>query len=234
MSENNQSTDESQISQADFNAIIMSVIHDVKNSLVMSLNTLDKLEPDIPESKKNEISDIQYELMRTNQSLVRLLSLYKMQNKAFSLSRDQYNVYDFLEELILTSKSVQSNTNINFTIDCDEYLDWYFDLELITNVINSIINNTLRYAKESIILSAEIKDGFLLIIIEDDGAGYPEEIIKQAKSIKDGIDYNMSSTGLGLFFSEKIAAMHKQGDKIGYTSIENNSSGGARFCIALP
>jgi len=231
MSDNN---NESQISQADFNAIIMSVIHDVKNSLVMSLNTLDRLEPEIPEAKKSEISDIQYELMRTNQALIRLLSLYKMQNQAFSLTRDQYNVYDFLEELILTSKSVQSNGNVNFAIDCDEYLDWYFDLELINNVINSIINNTLRYAKSQITLSAEIKGSFLHIAIEDDGPGYPEDIMRQAKSIKDGIDYNMSSTGLGLFFSEKIAAMHKQGDKIGYTSIENHSSGGARFCIALP
>jgi len=235
-SENNNSSnhDHSQISQADFNAIIMSVIHDVKNSLVMSLDTLERLEPDMPESKKGDISNIQYELIRTNQSLVRLLSLYKMQNQAFSLSRDQYNVYDLLEELTLSNKFIQSNTSISFSIECDEYLEWYFDMTLISNVINSIINNTFRYAKEKITLSAEVIDGFLHIIIEDDGNGYPEDILKQGKSIKDGIDYKLSSTGLGLFFSEKIAAMHKQGNKIGYTEIKNNSSGGARFCIALP
>lgn len=234
MSDKQPEIDDSTISQADFNAIIMSVIHDVKNSLVMSLNSLEQIEPDIPEHKKRDVANIQYEITRTNQSLIRLLSLYKMQNHAFSLSRDQYNVYDFLEELILTTKSTQSNSDIQFNIDCEEYLDWYFDMELITNVLNSILNNTFRYAKQQITLSAEVKDGFLEIAIEDDGPGYPDDIIRQAKSIKDGIDYNMSSTGLGLFFSDKIAAMHKQGNKIGYTSIENHSSGGARFCIALP
>jgi len=223
-----------EISPSDLNAIIMSVVHDVKNSLLLSSGTLEQLSLEIPSDLQAEIDKVQTEIKGVNQSLMRMLTLYKMQTNVFSLNRDQYNVYDFIEELVLTNSSINSTDNLKINIECDEYLEWFFDIDLLANVINSIINNTIRYAKEQVILRARISDKMLIIDIEDDGAGYPQAMLEQNQSINTQIDFNVGNSGLGLFFAQKIAHLHNNKDKQGYTAISNLESGGGCFTICLP
>ncbi|MFK5892508.1 MAG: HAMP domain-containing sensor histidine kinase [Pseudomonadota bacterium] len=225
---------EEQISPSDLNAIIMSVVHDVKNSLLLSTGTLEQINLKVPRELQAEIATVQDEIKGINQSLMRMLTLYKMQTNVFSLHRDQYNVYDFLEELVLTNASLNSKKSLTFEIECDEYLDWFFDLELISNVINSIINNTIRYAKSIVILHASIKDDMLQIKINDDGVGYPQTMLEQKEQINTQINFAIGNSGLGLFFAEKIAQLHTNLDKQGYTQINNRASGGGCFTICLP
>ena len=225
---------EEQISPSDLNAIIMSVVHDVKNSLLISTGTLEQISLTIPDELNSEIEKVKHEILGVNQSLMRMLTLYKMQTNVFSLNRDQYNIYDFLEELVLTNHSKNSNTSLKFEIDCDEYLDWFFDMELIANVINSIINNTLRYAKKVVILQALIKDKALIINIIDDGMGYPQAMLEENKEINTQIDFRIGNSGLGLFFAEKIAHLHTNGENKGYTHISNRPTGGGCFTICIP
>jgi len=165
---------------------------------------------------------------------MRMLTLYKMQTNVFSLNRDQYNVYDFIEELVLTNSSLNSADNLQIKIECDEYLEWFFDIDLLANVINSIINNTIRYAKTSVILQAEIKNEFFEIKILDDGIGYPQSMLEQNESISTQIDFKVGNSGLGLFFAQRIAYLHTNRDKHGYIQINNQTSGGGCFTICLP
>ena len=225
---------EEQISPSDLNAIIMSVVHDVKNSLLLSSGTLEQISLTISPELQSEIDKVKHEIVGVNQSLMRMLTLYKMQTNVFSLNRDQYNVYDLLEELVLTNTSVNSTNSLNFEIDCDEYLDWFFDMDLIANVINSIINNTLRYAKKSVTLQAFIKDNALIINILDDGMGYPQVMLEQKNEINTQIDFSIGNSGLGLFFAEKIAHLHTNGENKGYTHISNLPTGGGCFTICIP
>jgi signal transduction histidine kinase len=223
-----------EISPSDLNTIIMSVVHDVKNSLLLSSGTLEQLSQEIPSALQAEIDKVQTEIKGVNQSLMRMLTLYKMQTNVFSLNRDQYNVYDFIEELVLTNASIGSSDNLKIEIECDEYLEWFFDIDLLANVINSIINNTIRYAKNLIILKAKINDNMLIIDIEDDGIGYPLTMLEQNENINTQIDFHVGNSGLGLFFAQKIAHLHNNKNKNGYTAISNLASGGGCFTICLP
>lgn len=221
-----------------FNAVLLSFIHDIKNSLLISLSSLETLYftlENIAPEQKESIAQIQYELRRINNGLVQLLSLYKMETRLFSVNADQYNVSDFLDELIITNTPLNTKRDFSFQLECDEGIDWFFDRDLIGTIINSTINNSIRYAREKIIVSAQINDNYLEISIEDDGNGFPKSMFKQPDSLETAINMKSGSTGLGLYFAEKIANIHHNGDKQGMTSIDNQSRiGGGRFTLKLP
>lgn len=226
------------LSSEQFNAVLMSFIHDIKNSLLMSLTSLESLYYQLgevePELKEN-ISLIQCELQRINNSLVQLLSLYKMETHLFSIQADQYNLYDFLEEVIINNTIISDNNKLSITLECDEAIDWFFDKELVASIINSTINNSIRYAHARIKLSADIIDDYLQICIEDDGEGFPEKMFVPLDSLETAINLQTGSTGLGLYFAEQIANIHHNGDKRGATMIDNQSQlGGGRFKLLLP
>ena len=222
-----------------FNAVLMAFIHDIKNSLLMSLASLEtlyyELDP-LPAQQKQSLITIQYELRRINNTLIQLLSLYKMQTtNLFSITIDQHNVYDFLDELIINNRPLNSQNGIQIDLQCDEDLEWFFDRDLIATLINSSVNNAIRYAQNKIRLSARIYNNQLEICIEDDGEGFPEKMLSQEDDLETIINSNTGSTGLGLYFAQKIAALHNNREKQGMTRIDNQSSlGGGRFLLFLP
>ena len=220
------------------NAVLMSFIHDIKNSLLMSLSSLETLFSTIDNIKpeqKNNINQIQFELRRVNNALVQLLSLYKMETHLFSIHADQYNCYDFLEELIINNAPLHEQADFEVRLECDQELEWFFDRDLIAGIINSTINNSIRYTHSKIILSAEIINNYLQISIEDDGSGFPEKMFSRPDTLETAIDMKSGSTGLGLYFAEQIANIHRHGDRKGSISIDNKSQiGGGRFTLLLP
>lgn len=229
---------EQSTSSEQLNTVLMSFIHDIKNSLLVSLNSLEtlyqRLETLEPALKEN-VSLIQYELQRINNSLVQLLSLYKMETHLFSIQADQYNLYDFLEEIIINNTLNNDQNGISIDMDCDASLEWYFDKDLIAAIINSTLNNSTHYARSQIKLSAKIKDDYLQISIEDDGEGFSEKMFVHPDSLETAINMHSGSTGLGLYFAEQIAKIHHNGDKQGFTVIDNESPlGGGQFKLFLP
>jgi K+-sensing histidine kinase KdpD len=223
-----------QINSTDLNTMIMSVVHDSKNSLLLSSSTLECVIPLLPTELQNKLNKVQTEISAVNQSLMRMLTLYKMQTDIFSLNRDQYNVYDFLEEISIINGSLFVSNERHIDIDCDEDINWFIDYDLLSNAINTVLNNTIRYAKKNILLKATIEDNLLVIKIIDDGDGYPDNMIKSKEKIKTQVDFKMSHSGLGLFFAETIAKLHDNKGRNGFTKITNLASGGGCFTLFLP
>ncbi len=111
----------------------------------------------------------------------------------------------------------------------------FFDTELITGLINTIINNSYKYAKDVIQISGEIKNGFTKISVKDNGPGYPEHMLSKNTESTDAVDFGTGSTGLGLYFASRVASLHKTKTKQGYTSTSNEGiNGGGCFSIHLP
>lgn len=226
------------LSSEQLNSVLMSFIHDIKNSLLMSLSGLETLYNNIDacqSDQKESISLIQYELHRINNSLVQLLSLYKMETHLFSVQADQYNIFDFLDELIINNRLLSTMQDFSIDMECDENMEWFFDKDLIATIVNSTINNSIRYAHKQIKLSALIKNDYLQITIEDDGDGFPEKMFIHPDTLETAINMQSGSTGLGLYFAEKIANIHTNKERSGATLIDNKSQlGGGRFTLLLP
>lgn len=224
-----------------FADILASTLHDTKNSLGVLLNNLDDII--IRCSAKNcsmhsEFYAMQYEIQRLNNSLIRLLSLYKAEKSQLSTNIDYQAVDEVLDDVATTHEILLKSRGIRLLTESQQCLYWAFDKNLIEGVLDNIINNAFRYAKSTVKIRAFTENGYLAIQIEDDGQGYPPSMLLNENKLpefKQEIDFKTGSTGLGLYFSLMIANMHVNNDKKGFIAVINGGSlGGGIFSIYLP
>jgi len=220
-----------------FEAALALTIHDVKNSLALFLDRVEVVQAQDDNAGK-KYADFKYEIKRVNNNLVRLLALYKVGAENFSLQDDFYYIDDFLAEIGAEYTAVLQDKNIELTIDCPERLSCKMDKGLVYGVLDNAINNAVRYTRSKILLGASEKDGFLILSVEDDGDGYPAQMLRedqQQGSYNTDIDISNSSTGLGFYFSQIVAELHQANEKTGSIHMTNQGTlGGSSFSIHLP
>lgn len=223
----------------DFSTYLASLAHDMKNSLGMLLNTTDEVFnhcsidtcPSYP-----LLSRLQYESKRVNNNLIQLLTLYKMDKAQLNLNIDYHTLREFIEEAVVYNKPLLDSKGISMEIDCPEDLSWFFDRDLIGGVVNNVLNNAFRYAKDTIKIAARKNEtGYLVIEIEDNGSGYPESMLFSIPDTPMKTSFITGGTGLGLYFAYTVVKLHKNRGRTGYLLISNApGQGGGCFRIFLP
>lgn len=219
-----------------FSGILASSIHDMKNSLGMVLSSLDEIvdrEAGECTCTPDQVGQLQYEAKRVNDNLIQLLSLYKLENGLYNANIEEIYVEEFLEESLLQVKPLLDFKGISGELDVDPDLMWYFDRQLMAGVIDNIVTNAVRYTRDRIVISATVKEDYLVLSINDNGPGFPEKMLGIDVTADDGIDMISGRTKLGLFFVSMVAAQHTNRGKEGYIRLENGDDGGS-FSIYLP
>jgi K+-sensing histidine kinase KdpD len=224
-----------------FSDYLASTMHDTKNCLGMLYNTLEEIIGRCQEKQcevQNDFYLLQYEIKRLNNDLIRLLTLYKAKKNQLLINVDLHCVGDCLEESIVQNATLLHSRGIEIDLECSGDLFWVFDYNLVLGVIDNIMNNTYRYTRDKVRISAVTDEGFLVIRIEDNGPGYPPSMLRQGNStINDGnpVSFDTGSTGLGLYFSCLVAKSHSNGERKGYFLTENGGSlGGGCFSLFIP
>ena len=130
---------------------------------------------------------------------------------------------DIAEDLYLLSEQNGISLQITNRLPKEEI---QVDPALLYRVLENILNNALRFAKENIQLDFSLEDRKLAVIITDDGSGFPSEILKGSgkKLLAADKDGHM---GIGLSVSRLLCKKH--GGKLELS----NTSGGARVKISV-
>lgn len=225
----------------DFLDILASTLHDTKNSLGMLSNTLAEIierYKDRDDSLFREFNMLQYEIKRLNHNQIRLLSLYKAERSQFAINIDLHSVSECLEEVVLQNDHILGSKGIEIETDCQEGLFWAFDRGLVSGILDNVLNNAFRYAKDKVRLSVARDGLYLAIRLEDNGPGYPEEMLmdgREGSFRRETIDFGTGSTGLGLYFSMLVAGSHVNKDRKGRITITNGGTlGGGVFTLYIP
>jgi signal transduction histidine kinase len=223
----------------DFKTYLASLTHDMKNSLGMLLNTIDEIlsrcaSPACPSQAL--LTNLQYESKRLNGNLIQLLTLYKMEQSQLALNIDHHRLLDFIEEVLVYNQPQLQAKGIGIEVICPEDLYGFFDLDLIAGVVNNIINNAFKYTRDTIKICIEKNTAeYLVIEIQDNGAGYPEYMLHRTPDIPLKNTFFSGGTGLGLYFAHSVLKLHKNKDRAGYFLISNSESPhGGRFTLYLP
>jgi len=223
------------LSELNFAAVLGSSVHDMKNSLSIIQDLISQTAKTFQPDQQGPFGQLEFEANRMNNLLMQLLVLYKLDSAHFNLSIDEHSVLDLLDEVVAHQETLLAMQDIKLTIDCPEELFCYCDFNMISNVLGTILNNAQRYAGQNILLSARQQEQHLVFAIEDDGAGYPDIFMQPVNGDLNSVNFNTGSTGLGLYFAEIIAKMHRNAGNQGSTVIDNKSTlGGARFRLMLP
>lgn len=219
-----------------FADILASLIHDMKNSLWLVINTLESFTSETQQrADPDKVFTLQQEAKRLNTNLIELLTLYKIENERISPNIEELNVADFLDELVLENHAAATAQGVKLICECDQALSGFFDEGLVRGVVNSLIGNGMRYTTENLLISGNEQEGYLVIQVEDDGSGFPQEMLAAQDVIDNHAAISEGRTQLGIYFASMVARMHRNKDKVGYIRLSNgNRLQGGCFSICLP
>lgn len=222
----------------DFSTVIASTVHDMKNSLTQLMQAHSQSLARLPEAARHapEQGVIEFEFAHLNGMLVQLLGLYKLGVNQMPLQPAYHELDDFIEAQLACHHDVFASRGILATYEVDPLSPLgFFDRELIASVLANCINNAIRYARHALLISVSDEAGQLVITISDDGEGYPLPMLERQADYVQGLNHSSGSTGLGLYFAGRIAALHQRNGIGGRTEISNGGLlGGGVFRLYLP
>ncbi|MGI4839933.1 MAG: sensor histidine kinase [Janthinobacterium lividum] len=222
----------------DFSMVIASTVHDMKNALTAVMRAHGEWLGRLPEAQRHgpERAVIDYEFAHLNGMMVQLLGLYKLGVNQLPLRPDYHELDDFIGAQLAGHQEVLDSRGISATCEVDAFCPLgFFDRELIGSVVGNVLINAIRYARQAIQVSVSEAQGQLVLSINDDGPGYPAEMIERQSDFVQGINPVSGSTGLGLYFSARIAERHQRNGVHGRIELANGGAlGGGMFRLYLP
>ena len=222
----------------DMLTFLASSVHDMKNSVSMLIGGMQKiLAASDPKSfpDYDDLTQMTYEARRINANLVQLLTLYKLGEHLYPFDPQEIAAHGFLTHVADQAGVLLRARTVSLDVDAPADLYWYFDEDLVGNVIGNAFSNAVRYTRDRVRLSARVDDGMLEIRIEDNGRGYTPEMLEQGRMACRPVDFDGGSTGLGLYFSAVIARLHRNHGRSGDLRLENGGAlGGGCFVLRLP
>ena len=222
----------------DFSTVIASTVHDMKNSLAMLTQAHGQWLARLPDVQREtpEHSVIEYEFAHLNTMLVQLLGLYKLGVNQLPLRPDYHEMDDFIGAQLAGRQELLSSRGIVASCEVGDFSPLgFFDRELIGSVVGNIVTNAIGYACHALLISVREEGEQLVLTINDDGPGYPEQMVERQADYVQGINPATGSTGLGLYFAARIAGLHERNGVRGRIEIANGGTlGGALFSLYLP
>jgi K+-sensing histidine kinase KdpD len=222
----------------DFSSVIAVAIHDMKNSLSLLMQSIEQMSAVIPQEVQQahkSLNSVHYEANRMNTTLVQVLSLYRAEIDALPVNIDEVFIAELFDEIVESNKLYTEQQGIKVQVSADEDLSWYLDRELIYLLLHDVIINAVRYGCKNINVKATVENAFLIVCVEDDGPGYPTNMLEMSSKVLNQHCISEGRTGLGLFFARLMAQNHKNMGKCGSISLANSDiTGGSIFMLTLP
>lgn len=157
-----------------------------------------------------------------------LLYLSRLDAIEESYSFNPLSLDDMIKGCVERMNAIAAKNGIEIAYDAaDTGMEIYGDEEKLSRAVANILGNCIRYAKSAVkIASKAAGDGFLELVISDDGPGFDaNELPNIFDRFYSGRKGNF---GLGLTISRNVIEKHS-----GRITAENSSLG-AKFVIVLP
>ncbi len=216
--------------------LLANSVHDIKNSIGLLLSAADALSViPLAGEARADVCTLQHEARRINYDLMHLLGLFKFERTRAAVQLSVVDCHELLAELAAFNEELLAQRGIALTTDCRLAGEGYFDRELVIGVLNSIVNNAFRHAHAKVVVTCEVRDGYTVFSIVDDGAGYAPKLLAADLDQPGMTAYRHGNTGLGLYFARRIAAMHEHRGRQGRVELRNAADhGGGCFELWLP
>ncbi|HBF8686391.1 TPA: sensor histidine kinase [Clostridioides difficile] len=144
------------------------------------------------------------------------------------VSKSMSNINKFIENLDENISIIAKQEGKSFTLKSQiNNMNLLLDENIILRVVENIISNAFRYARNNVSILIYLEQELLTFVIEDDGIGFSKESLKSAlrpfyrdKTLND----SNAHFGMGLYISKILCEKHN-----GSISIENNSTNSAKI-----
>ena len=223
--------------QKQFNA---DVSHELKTPISVIKAQIEEAidsEKKLTSDQKNILLTIKKQIEQMNQLVSQMLLLAKVDGKNIKPDKEEFDLNVVVDAVIEEMNNLASEKNISIKKEIREGQEFRMkaDLSLITQLLLNLIDNALKYSKDSgkikIILTK--LDGFYRLNIIDDGIGIAEEdlddIFKRFYRVDKSRSREYGGTGLGLSICSWIVKIHG-----GEINVKSSLKKGSNFEILLP
>ncbi len=213
--------------------MIRTVAHDLKNPLNATVTLVRSV------SKKVEDAEIKETLELIGSASANSLTLINDMIKTDSLKYQQItmemnDIFRLLEYCVELMQPRADEKEQKLTLE-GESAEAYINKDKMWRVITNIINNAIKFSYEKGIINVKLekKEAKVLLSIQDEGIGIPDDLkdkIFEASPLSQRAGTaGEESYGLGLFISRKIIEEHN-----GRLWFESEAGKGSIFYIELP
>jgi signal transduction histidine kinase len=192
-----------------------------------------KLEMTLTESLRgNEVESIVSaidEVDRLTEMLTKSLDVAEAQVDALRLDREVVDLDEVLRVMIDLYEPCMTEKGLRVQLRSAGPVPIHADAALFHRVVANLFDNELKHlpASSTVMLSLAPADDMALMVLEDDGPGFPSEISDSLFEPRVKGE-NSPGTGLGLAFVEAVICAHG-----GTIRASNRPEGGARLAIKI-
>ena len=217
-----------------------AMVHDMKTPLSTIMMVQDMLKSGRLEGKpeiKNKYmniaeSETEHLFALTN----KILTISKLENHKLEMNKTEVELTPIIEKLTEKFKA-KSQKTVNFITDIKAETA-YADAEYLGEVLSNLIDNAIKYSKESveINITAEESERYTILKVRDNGLGISEadqkvifQKYERAAAAKRSRRNGTSGFGLGLNFVDQVIKAHE-----GRIFVNSTEGEFTEFTIYLP
>ena len=217
-----------------------AMVHDMKTPLSTIMMVQDMLESGRldtrPEIKNKYMSIAKSETDHLFALTNKILTISKLENHKLEMNKTEVELTPIIEKLTEKFKA-KAQKPVNFIISLQAKTA-YADNDYLGEVISNLIDNAIKYSKESveINITAEESERYTILKVRDNGMGISEadqkvifQKYERAAAAKRSRKNGASGFGLGLNFVDQVIKAHE--GKIFVNSTEGEFT---EFTIYLP
>jgi signal transduction histidine kinase len=134
-----------------------------------------------------------------------------------------------VDDLVLIMSRIYAERAITVEYDIDPKLSIACVPEDVDEILGNLIDNSFKWARHTIKVTAVVNGGVVLITIEDDGAGMLETGIAEAFLPGVRMDETVPGDGFGLAIARELAELYG-----GMIALQNGKDAGLVCSISLP
>lgn len=217
---------------------ISSVSHELRTPLTSIKAYTETIlrDPNMSEEQKREfLITIDKESIRLAELVNGLLEISKLDSGQFEVVKQDMDIVDIVEQIILSLKCTAENKNVVLHKNIAGTIPHLWGHESrIRSLFSNLISNAIKFTPKdgTVSISLEYNNNELKISVSDTGIGIPEEDIPYIFDRFYRVhqtERQIPGTGLGLAIVKEVAALHD-----GKVEVESKLDKGTTFIVTLP
>lgn len=218
-----------------YNTLLNSLSHEFRTPISAIIGSTDNLisnKENLSEHHQNELlSEISTASLRLNRQVENLLNMSRLESGTLKINCDWCDINELVYGVL--KQTVEGKDHQRISIQIPDSIPYFkIDIGLMEHVLINLVHNALNYTPENtkITIRAACHIEHLVIIVEDEGPGLPDDKLEKVFDRFFRLDHaSPGGTGLGLSIVKGFVEAH-----MGKVSVQNRPEGGARFTIDIP
>jgi len=206
---------------------VSNMTHELKTPISIAYSANDALlnydTTNDPEKKTDYLTIATKQLKRLSELVESILAMSMERRKTMTLKMENVSLPEFTDEIV-EAQRMRGDKKITITVDVKNKVDVITDKSHLANVLNNLIDNAIKYSRDSVNIDILIDSDS--ITIADNGIGIPSRnlpfIFDRFYRVPHGNRQDVRGYGIGLYYVKHI--LEKMGWSISAKSQEGHGS----------